>query len=91
MRLIDADVLPLDNIDDANYGSNYIRIAPTVNAIPIPENATNGDMIKAMFPNFKITDLKNKMIKVDISESYDEYFEKTWWNSPYKRESENKK
>lgn len=29
-RLIDADKLPLDNIDDANYGSNYIRIAPTV-------------------------------------------------------------
>ena len=33
-RLIDADLLPLDKIDDANYGSNYIRIAPTVDAIP---------------------------------------------------------
>lgn len=29
-RLIDADALPLNNIDDANYGSNYIRIAPTI-------------------------------------------------------------
>ena len=29
-RLIDADALPLNAIDDANYGSNYIRIAPTV-------------------------------------------------------------
>ena len=29
-RLIDADALPLDAIDDANYGSNYIRIAPTI-------------------------------------------------------------
>lgn len=29
-RLIDADVLPLDAIDDANYGSNYIKIAPTI-------------------------------------------------------------
>ena len=29
-RLIDADALPLDDIDDANYGSNFIRIAPTI-------------------------------------------------------------
>lgn len=29
-RLIDADALPLDAIDDANYGSNYIRIAPVI-------------------------------------------------------------
>ena len=29
-RLIDADRLPLNDIDNANYGSNYIRIAPTV-------------------------------------------------------------
>jgi hypothetical protein len=29
-RLIDADELPLNAIDDANYGSNYIRIAPTI-------------------------------------------------------------
>lgn len=29
-RLIDADNLPLNAIDDANYGSNYIKIAPTI-------------------------------------------------------------
>lgn len=29
-RLIDADSLPLYAIDDANYGSNYIRISPTI-------------------------------------------------------------
>jgi len=29
-RLIDADNLPLNAIDDANYGSNYIRIAQTI-------------------------------------------------------------
>ena len=29
-RLIDADALPLNAIDDANHGSNYIRIAPTI-------------------------------------------------------------
>ena len=29
-RLIDADALPLTCIDSANYGSNYIRVAPTI-------------------------------------------------------------
>ena len=29
-RLIDADALPLNAIDDANHGSNYIKIAPTI-------------------------------------------------------------
>lgn len=29
-RLIDADALPLNDIDNANYGSNYIRIAQTI-------------------------------------------------------------
>lgn len=29
-RLIDADALPLNVIDDSNYGSNYIRIAQTI-------------------------------------------------------------
>ena len=43
MRLIDADKLPLDKIDDANYGSNYICIAPTVDAIP---RAQIDEMIK---------------------------------------------
>lgn len=29
-RLIDADKLPLYKINVANFGSNYIRIAPTI-------------------------------------------------------------
>ena len=29
-RLIDVDALNFDEIDNANYGSNYIRIAPTI-------------------------------------------------------------
>ena len=29
-RLIDADALNFADIDNANYGSNYIRIAPTI-------------------------------------------------------------
>lgn len=29
-RLIDADALPLKAIDNANYPSNYIKVAPTI-------------------------------------------------------------
>jgi len=29
-RLIDADALPLKDIDNSNYPSNYIKAAPTV-------------------------------------------------------------
>ena len=48
---------------------DFLNKQPTVNAIPIPENATNGDMIKAMFPN-------------EPDFEYD--FFRDWWNAPYK-------
>ena len=39
------------------------------NGFIFPENATNGDMIKALFP----------------CEDLEEDFDSEWWNSPYKR------
>lgn len=69
---------------------------PTVNAIPIPEGATNGDMIKAMFPNIEVKPhmaygLKNGIkIRVYIDEFsvFDLWFPTRWWNAPYKKEVE---
>lgn len=85
MRLIDADKLPLDKIDDANYGSNYIRIAPTVDAIPIPKGATNGDMIKAMFPNISINEKEfTDLVMVYKLDHHRKAFSEDWWNAPYK-------
>lgn len=57
----------------------------------VPKDATNGDMIKAMFPNAwksNYIDSDNKCtlyigddeLEVDID----------WWNAPYKTESEDK-
>jgi len=58
------------------------------------ENATNGDMIKTMFPNIDFaemsctvhatTSVTSNGVKGGIS--YD--FWKEWWNAPYKPESE---
>lgn len=46
-----------------------------VDIIPIPEGATNGDMIEIMFPD-----------KSTFNGGEGAYFMKDWWNSPYKRE-----
>ena len=44
---------------------------PTVEAIPIPKGATNGDVIKLVF--------KSAWDKERTNEEWDE-----WWNAPYK-------
>lgn len=66
-----------------------INNTPTVNAIIIPEGATNGDMIKAMFPNVASVEtlcvcgisyarvIFNGMPEAQI-------FDLRWWNAPYK-------
>lgn len=51
---------------------------------------TNGDVIKAMFPNIRIIE----MPEVEVVEVHDgllgesRNFSWGWWNSPYKPESE---
>lgn len=79
--------------DDVSMEFDVLDNQPTVNAIPIQKDATNGDMIKAMFPNAQIdyhekSDLVDRYVIVYIKDcdtcqdySYD------WWNAPY-RESE---
>lgn len=55
-------------------------------SLTIPENPTNGDMIKAMFPNINIEEgskyvlLKSECDNVAIWNS--------WWNAPYKKGEE---
>ena len=54
-------------------------------SIPIPSGATNGDVIKAVFPNVEVYK-NNRMINIhayigivaDITASED------WWNTPYR-------
>ena len=54
---------------------------------PIPDNATNGDMIKAMFPNANIS-IYGNIVKVELDNIYVQEFHISWWNAPYKRGSE---
>lgn len=46
--------------------------------IVVPYNATNGDMIKALFPNYYDIDLVEEYPSGNI------YFNQDWWNTPYK-------
>ena len=80
----------LKHVEDYGEGQNvqmliapyYVRKAPTVEAIPIPKGATNGDIIKAMFPEVFVTNCK----LVDKVGYFN--FDVDWWNAPYK-ENEN--
>lgn len=62
--------------------------------IAIPKDATNGDVIKALFPYIEIKDNCDMYYSVNIENlSIDRClntvgFRKDWWNSPYKAESE---
>lgn len=51
----------------------------------IEDNATNGDMIKAIFPNELLTSITSTLWWGDNMS-----FNKDWWNAPYKAESEDK-
>ena len=68
--------------DKQHEEAKRIAIEALINAIPIPEGATNGDMIKAMFPNISIYEHGSTY---SVNNEYN--FNSTWWNKPYNAES----
>ena len=56
-------------------------------SVILPDNPTNGDMIKAMF-NCMVIDITNG--KVYVEKIYFP-FNEDWWNAPYKGGEENGK
>lgn len=88
-RLIDANALNRKNVNCANFPMNFIDIAPTV--LTIPENPTNGDVIKAIFKfksigNTNINNNHNHIIS-DLNGDFYVRVSDSWWNAPYKKES----
>jgi len=69
-----------------------LEYAPTIQAIPIPDNATNGDMIKALFPNAKTWEVTRDDFQCTYISSKDicgiVALPLSWWNAPYKKEVE---
>ncbi len=56
------------------------------NLVAIPDNATNGDVIKALFPNVEVTH-NGFLIDVEL-EAFGFTVEEDWWNVPYRVKSE---
>ena len=79
-RLIDANELDDSlGISDRDIEFHHmLEEAETV--LTIPENPTNGDMIKALFPDISITEIGGG---ATIVVANDYRFNSTWWNAPY--------
>ena len=60
------------------------------NGTPLPKNATNGDMINALFPNAKEITVDGGYPLNYIIEGEWHRNLKDWWDAPYKAESEDK-
>lgn len=63
------------------------------NGTPISDNATNGDVIKAIFGSDKVFDFIYCVhLRAKVGNWFNEgvvaEFYKDWWNAPYKAESE---
>ena len=64
-----------------------------VNAIDIPKNATNGDMIKAIFKDAKIEEIRGTFkgdllgYRIWLGGRYHDFL-LDWWNEPFKRGKE---
>lgn len=59
------------------------------NIIEIPDNATNGDMMKTLFKNAIIEERDYGVIIFSISNLPLWYAYKDWWNAPYKKGENN--
>lgn len=76
---------------------NSEQLGTSKKTLAIPDNATNGDMIKAMFPNAEFynsmpfTDGRWETMNLDTENKTRAIYEPTqlrtyadWWNAPYK-------
>ena len=80
-KTINALTFAIESIKvDRAYDLAYEK----VDFIEIPEGATNGDMIKALFPNCVIDEDFRGAVITDIDDR--QYWRKSWWDSPYRKE-----
>lgn len=57
------------------------------NIIEIPDNATNGDVIKAVFPGAKLEE--SRLLVFMFAQDFDvSLIDRDWWNAPYDKEGE---
>ena len=57
------------------------------NGTPIPDNATNGDVIKALYPDAKYDTYFDFIAMITHTERtvFMSRFDRDWWNAPYQK------
>ena len=66
-----------------SYGMGDDLQKKVIKGIPIPENATNGDVIKAIFPNGTTEKFVTFMRFIDGEYCFN--FSADWWNAPFQK------
>ncbi len=79
----------IDKTNSLQVINDEVKPYEKINVIPIPEGATNGDIIKAAFPNLEV-EIEGTHITCWIDEHRWFAPDYEWWNAPYKRGSEKK-
>ena len=57
---------------------NNVLTEAVDNGTPIPEDATNGDVLKIIF-------IPNRIIRTDDTVNIEYDFTNEWWNAPYQK------
>lgn len=87
-RLIDANDL-INNAMAKTFGLRICDIDDAQTILTIPDNPTNGDMVKAIFPDTEIEEIGDEgaIRSIAVSIGYGtSYFALDWWNAPYKKD-----
>lgn len=96
MAAIDSDLLIAEmekrHAEGDEITVGYVKHMTPLDVIPIPKGATNGDIIKAIFPNVRTFEsgLEHLSVEVRIGEYPSPLTMNVsgdWWNAPYKIES----
>lgn len=82
----------LQELKDGCFGAKhtlYDLAGAICNGVVLPDNATNGDMIKAMFPLIEVqreisSTSDNIVMRDDSFFGAINRFHMDWWNAPYK-------
>ena len=84
-ELEDGDSMP-EHMDLYFMGARLdFHCKPVSDCIPIPNDATNGDVIKAMFPNVEIIpDKYTPSVDLSVGGIMMMRVDRNWWNAKYK-------
>ena len=74
-------------IGEGNYSTDFNLIKAFQNGTPIPDNATNGDVIKAFYPDLVVGSNnlgKTIFLRPNATVVIEDRMS-DWWNAPYQK------